>query len=158
MRRFSLLDQEGRANRMADPPKKKRTLIVAALSCIVVAAVVAMVYSLRSWSAPASARNVQNPVPATESAVDDGMFNYSKHCKGCHGENGDGNGDRAHELSIMPTDFTDAHAMSRATDGELFWKITHGHRPMPSFQNKLTDTERWELVDYLRTFAQKPKQ
>jgi mono/diheme cytochrome c family protein len=137
------------------PQNKKRTLIVVALSLIFVVALIAMFDSLTGWSAPSSARKTKNPVPPTESALDDGMFNYSKHCKSCHGENGDGNGDRASELSAEPSDFTDARVMSRVTDGELFWKIGHGHRPMPGFQNKLTDKERWELVDYIRTFAKK---
>jgi len=26
---------------------------------------------------------------------------------------------------------------------------------MPGFQNKLTEQERWELVDYIRTLSQK---
>jgi mono/diheme cytochrome c family protein len=45
--------------------------------------------------------------------------------------------------------------MGQMTDGELFWKISHGRRPMPGFQNKLTEQERWELVDYIRTLSQK---
>ena len=45
--------------------------------------------------------------------------------------------------------------MSRVTDGELFWKITHGHRPMPAFKDKLSDEQRWRTVVYIRTFAQK---
>ena len=45
--------------------------------------------------------------------------------------------------------------MSRRTDGELFWQITRGRLPMPAFEDKLTDQERWQLVDYIRTFASK---
>lgn len=135
---------------------KKRTLIVAALSLIFVLATLALFDSLTGWSAPSAARKLQNPVPATPSSIEAGRLDYVKHCKSCHGVKGDGTGDRASQLSVMPSDFTDAHEMSRATDGELFWKITHGHRPMPGFQNKLTDAERWEVVDYIRTFAKKP--
>jgi mono/diheme cytochrome c family protein len=135
------------------PPKKKHTLVLIGLSVTFVLAVVATFNSLAGWSAPASARRVPNPVPATDAAINDGRLNYTEHCKSCHGVNGDGNGDRASKLSALPTDFTNAGNMERATDGELFWKITHGRRPMPGFQNKLTDTERWELVDYIRTFA-----
>jgi len=40
------------------------------------------------------------------------------------------------------------------TDGELFWKITAGRKPMPSFETKLSEDERWMLVDYIRTFSQ----
>jgi len=130
-----------------------RKLLLGALGLILIAGGSAVLYSLTEWSAPAAAKRLQNPVPPTESAVDAGMFNYSKRCKSCHGENGDGNGDRAGELSVKPSDFTNAAEMKRLTDGELFWKITHGHLPMPAFQDKLTDTERWQVVDYIRTFA-----
>ena len=46
--------------------------------------------------------------------------------------------------------------MGARTDGEIFWQITHGRSPMPAFQGKLTDTERWQLVDYIRSLAKKP--
>jgi mono/diheme cytochrome c family protein len=144
--------------RVLDPQtaRQKRTLILIVLSLIVAAASAAVLYSLNSWEVPAAARRLQNPVPATESAVDEGMFQYQKHCKSCHGENGDGKGDRAGQLSVKPTDFTNAREMSRLADGELFWKITHGHRPMPSFEGKLTETERWQAVDYIRSFTKQP--
>lgn len=45
--------------------------------------------------------------------------------------------------------------MSEPTDGELFWRISEGHLPMPPFKNKLSEAERWELVDYIRTFSTK---
>jgi len=136
-----------------NPAVGKRTVILVGFSVIFLAAAAAVVFSLGSWNAPAAVRGLQNPVPATESAVDEGMFVYSQHCKGCHGENGDGKGERAGELAVMPSDFTDARQMSHLSDGELFWKITHGRRPMPAFGDKLTETQRWQVVDYIRTFA-----
>lgn len=117
------------------------------------AAVAAILYSLTQWNVPASARLIENPVPASVSAIAAGKAVYHKHCESCHGVSGDGTGDRAQELSVMPTDFTDAGEMRHLTDGELFWKITHGRRPMPSFKDKLTETERWQVVAYIRTFA-----
>jgi len=42
------------------------------------------------------------------------------------------------------------------TDGELFWKISEGRRPMPEFKKRLTEEQRWQLVNYVRTFAPKP--
>jgi mono/diheme cytochrome c family protein len=134
-------------------PSKKRSLILLAFTLIFLAAVAAILYSLSSWTAPAAARHLKNPVPATQSAVDEGMFVYAKHCQSCHGEDGDGKGQRAGELAVMPTDFTNARQMSHLSDGELFWKITHGRRPMPAFEDKLSETERWQVVDYVRTFA-----
>jgi mono/diheme cytochrome c family protein len=134
-------------------PKKNQTTILVALFLILAAGGAAVLYSLTQWNVPAVAKKMRNPVPATESVLDKGMFTYSKHCKSCHGENGDGKGDRASEISATPSDFTNAAQMSRVSDGELFWKITHGHRPMPAFEDKLSDTERWQVVDYIRTFA-----
>ncbi|HXN99332.1 MAG TPA: cytochrome c [Candidatus Acidoferrales bacterium] len=137
-------------------PKNKLLLGVSVVFAIVAAAGSIILYATRDWNAPAAARNLQNPVPPTVNSIREGMTSYSTHCQSCHGERGDGKGPRAEKLSIAPTNFTDAHAMGQVTDGELFWKISHGRRPMPSFQDKLTERERWQLVDYIRTLAQKP--
>jgi mono/diheme cytochrome c family protein len=45
--------------------------------------------------------------------------------------------------------------MGLRTDGELFWMITEGHKPMPAFRGTMTEEQRWHLVDYVRTFAHK---
>jgi|SRR5580658_9581634 mono/diheme cytochrome c family protein len=113
-----------------------------------------IVYSLSDWSAPAKAKAMPNPIPATPQAIGAGMSIYMDRCQNCHGEDGNGKGERADKLSVQPADFTDAHAMSAQTDGELFWKISEGHRPMPAFEKKLSEEERWQLVDYIRTFSQ----
>ena len=137
-------------------PASKRWVILIALLAIFIGAAIAIVFSVTSWHVPAAARKLKNPVPPTQDAVDNGMFNYMNHCKSCHGENGDGNGPRAANLSVKPTNFTDANLMGEHTDGELFYQITHGRSPMPSFQGKLTDTDRWELVDYIRSLGKSP--
>lgn len=123
---------------------------------ILVAVVAGMVvYSLSDWRAPAKAKAMRNPVPATAQAIAMGMSIYRDRCENCHGVNGDGKGERADKLSLAPSDFSDAHTISQQTDGELFWKISEGHRPMPQFKGKLSEQERWELVDYIRTFSQR---
>ena len=140
-----------------DKPKRKlRPLAVVALVIALVAAVAIVFNTARNWSAVAAARKLKNPVAPTPEALAAGKNIYTEHCQRCHGVKGDGRGEKAAELSVAPGDFTDAHAMSRRTDGELFWQITRGRLPMPSFEDKLTDRERWELVDYIRTFASVP--
>ncbi len=138
------------------PVKNSRWLIIVGLFAVLLAGAGALVLSVSSWTIPSAAKQMKNPVPPTEDAVDDGMFNYMKHCQSCHGANADGKSGRAEELSVKPSDLTNAREMSRRTDGEIFWQITHGRDPMPAFQDKLTDTERWQLVDYIRSLAQKP--
>jgi mono/diheme cytochrome c family protein len=140
-------------DRNPEPPKSKLLLGVSVVFVVLAAAGSIVLYATRGWNAPAAAKNLQNPVPPTDDSITMGMMNYSTHCRSCHGERGDGKGERAEKLSVAPSDFTDAHAMGQLTDGEVFWKISHGRRPMPAFQDKLTEQERWQLVDYIRTLA-----
>jgi mono/diheme cytochrome c family protein len=142
-------------DRKTQPPKRKLLLGVSVAFVILAAAGSIVLYATRDWNAPEAVKNLQNPVPATDDSLEVGMKNYSTYCQSCHGAKGDGKGERAEKLSIAPSDFTDAHAMGQMTDGELFWKISHGRRPMPAFQEKLTEQERWQLVDYIRTLARK---
>jgi mono/diheme cytochrome c family protein len=115
-----------------------------ALLVVLAAGLVTVIKSARSWSATAAARRLKNPVPPTSEALAAGKQIY-----------GDGRGEKAAELSVAPGDFTDASAMGRRTDGELFWQVTRGRLPMPAFEDKLTDQQRWQVVDYIRTFAQR---
>jgi len=135
---------------------RRDLLVVFGLFLLLAAGGAAFLYYHSDWRVPAQMKKMHNPVPASREAIGAGMVIYMDHCQGCHGENGDGKGEKAEKLSVAPANFTDAHAMSAATDGELFWKITRGRRPMPSFKQKLTDEERWQLVVYIRTFAPKP--
>jgi mono/diheme cytochrome c family protein len=123
---------------------------------VLLAAVVVIVFNAaRNWSATTAARKLKNPVPPTADVLAAGKENYAEHCRSCHGEKGDGRGEKAAELSVAPGDFTNARTIGRRTDGELFWQITRGRLPMPAFEDKLTDQQRWQLVDYIRTFADK---
>ena len=140
------------------PEAKGKSLLPGVIVLFVVAAVAGavIVYSLSNWSAPAKARKLQNPVPETAESIASGKMVYTQRCASCHGEKGDGKGEKAGDLSLEPTNFTDAHETSLSTDGELFWKISEGHRPMPRFKDKLSENERWDLVNYIRTFSAKP--
>jgi mono/diheme cytochrome c family protein len=138
------------------PKGNFRWLFLVGLFAVFLAGAGALFLSVGSWTIPAAAKHMKNPVPATDEAVDDGMFNYMKHCQSCHGADANGKSGRAAELSVKPSDLTDAREMGARTDGEIFWQITHGRSPMPAFQGKLSDTERWQLVDYIRSLAKKP--
>jgi mono/diheme cytochrome c family protein len=129
--------------------------LVIVLLVFFAAAIALMIYAVTQWNARAKARNVKNPVPITAEAIAAGKQIYQQHCQSCHGSNGDGKGEKAAELSTAPGDFTDAKKMSGLTDGEIFAEVTEGHHPMPAFADKLTEQERWEVVDYIRTFAEK---
>jgi mono/diheme cytochrome c family protein len=136
--------------------RKKPYLKLAILFLILVVILAALAHAIVSWTTTAAARKLKNPVPATPEALAAGLHTYQQHCQKCHGANGDGKGEKASELSVEPGDFTDAEKMRGLTDGELFWEITKGKRPMPAFEDKLSDQERWQVVDFIRTFAEKP--
>lgn len=133
----------------------KLAIWVLSLFAVVATGGAVVLFTLSGWSAPARARNTPNPVPATREAIGSGMNTYMDHCESCHGIGGDGKGERAEKLNVAPADLTDGNAMAGETDGILFWKISEGHRPMPGYKTKLSETERWELVDYIRTLERK---
>ena len=106
-----------------------------------------------SWPVPEEAKQLKNPLQPTAPALKSARDVYADKCAHCHGETGKGDGRDADRYDPAPTNFTDATKMDAATDGELFYKISEGKKPMPVFKNKLTEDQRWQLVLLLRSFA-----
>lgn len=104
------------------------------------------------WPAPASAVSMKSPVKSDPVSIKDGKTLYIKNCQSCHGDVGKGDGSKSKNLDISCGDFSTAE-FKKVTDGELFWKITEGRKPMPTFSKKLSDTERWSIINYIRTFV-----
>ncbi len=111
----------------------------------------------REWRAPARAAATTNPVAAEEKSLAVGKGIYLKECASCHGDAGKGDGPDAANLSRRPADFA-APAVRQETDGELFWKISEGRKPMPRFARMLSAEERWNLVNYIRSISPHDKQ
>jgi mono/diheme cytochrome c family protein len=109
----------------------------------------------KDWPVPPDAAKVKNPVAATPDNLEAAHAIYLDKCAGCHGDKGAGDGPQADMFTPAPAAFTDAHMMGEMTDGEIFWKMTEGRKPMPSFKRSLTDEQRWQLVNFLRTLAPK---
>lgn len=107
------------------------------------------------WKVPPEAKSLQNQVPATAATIADARGLYTNACKKCHGINGDGKipPGATYYYSTKPTNFTNARVVDKMTDGEIFWKMTNGRKPMPAFKNRLSDQQRWELVNLIRLFA-----
>jgi mono/diheme cytochrome c family protein len=104
----------------------------------------------KPWPAPETAVKMKNPVKSDDASITEGKELYSQHCKSCHGAKGKGDGTKAEKIEISCGDFT-APEFAKVTDGELYWKTTEGRKPMPSFKEKLSDNERWAVVNYMRT-------
>ena len=106
------------------------------------------------WRAPASAANRPNPVPANANTIALGQKLYTANCFTCHGAEGNGDGPGAATLEKKPANLGQRIKSTGETDGELFWKISEGRAPMVTWKAQLTETQRWELVNYIRaTFA-----
>jgi mono/diheme cytochrome c family protein len=105
------------------------------------------------WKTPGNAKTLRNPIAVTLPGLKAAARLYKQDCVICHGSKGDSNGPAAQSLPQKPANFTDQQLMRRASDGELFWKISTGRAPMPSWQDRLSETERWQLVNYLRMLA-----
>jgi mono/diheme cytochrome c family protein len=105
------------------------------------------------WKAPPAAMNRPNPVAGNANAIALGQKLYVGNCMTCHGPTGKGDGPGAAALEKKPADLA-ARVRAGATDGELFWKITEGRSPMISWKS-LSETQRWELVSYIKTLAGK---
>jgi mono/diheme cytochrome c family protein len=110
----------------------------------------------KDWPVPPAAAKVKNPIAPTPDNLSAARAIYMDKCANCHGEKGAGDGPEADMYTPAPSKFNDAHMMSEMTDGEIFWKMTEGRKPMPSFKKQLTDEQRWQLVNFVRTLTPKP--
>lgn len=133
--------------------KKPRAPYLAALLLVIVGGCFALVYGINYWAEEQRAIKMPNPVPPTEENLKAGLKIYNDHCVQCHGDKGDGKGQKSAQLSVEPGNFTDTRKMFSVTDGELYWQISKGRNPMPGYEDKLTPMQRWQAVDYIRAFA-----
>jgi mono/diheme cytochrome c family protein len=113
-----------------------------------------LVVSEEKWTAPAAEARKKNPVAVSESSLAAGQKIYLKRCLACHGKTGNGDGPDAADLGIHPAKLSDP-AIVAETDGALFWKITVGKKPMPNYGSRLSPTDRWNVINYLRTLAKR---
>jgi len=103
------------------------------------------------WSIPPEAKQVKNPLSLDpETGAKQIHSVYLDKCTECHGETGQGNGPQAKMYDPRPSNLTDTARLKEVTDGELFYVISQGHKPMPSYRKKLTDEQRWQLVLLVR--------
>src|ERR1700693_6326573 len=130
-----------------------RKILFVALLALIALSIVLGVTHRGQWNIPEDAKLRQNPIPASPQALDAARILYDEHCERCHGKTGRGDGADATKFSTSPRDLTDTRRMSAQSDGELFYKISEGRKPMPEFKTKLTEARRWQLVLLMRSMA-----
>ena len=111
-------------------------------------------HSAAAHGIPEEAAAVINPVAVSDASVAAGQATYAQYCAACHGEGGEGDGPGAAALDPKPADFHADHVQG-LSDGALFYTITHGREgtAMVAWESIISEKQRWEVVNFLRTFT-----
>lgn len=133
---------------------KRMTLIVAALGFAFVAYYspsdgATLGSGQSTWKAPTEAKAKENPLKGNKQAMEKGKKLFASNCAMCHGNTGKGDGPLAASLDPKPANLSDV--AKNESDGELFWKISNGKLPMPSFQKTIKEKDRWAVVAYIKS-------
>jgi mono/diheme cytochrome c family protein len=79
---------------------------------------------------------------------------YRAECAECHGPNGEGDGERAAELTRPVIDLTDPIELTTLSDDALYSLVTEGvGDQMPAFGDDLSEDDRRAVVRYLRSLS-----
>jgi mono/diheme cytochrome c family protein len=136
----------------AAPRVRRRWPTVAGLTLIVPSLLLISGIGLALFGAFGGATplsSTPNPIAATVTSVDTGNRLYQANCAACHGVDGEGGGPLANTTPIQPPSLK-AH-LSQHTDGDLFYWISNGlPGGMPAWSSQLSETDRWNLINYLR--------
>jgi mono/diheme cytochrome c family protein len=104
---------------------------------------------------PPEASKLPNPVKATPASLAAGKKTYGFDCAMCHGKDGDGKGDLATDMKSKLLDYRDPASLKDMTDGDLFYIIKNGKGEMTGEGDRSKPDEIWNLVNYVRSLAQK---
>lgn len=75
---------------------------------------------------------------------------YIGSCASCHGEDG-------HSMILGAADFPDQRFMANQSPSDLYVSVTQGLGSMPAWQARLSQDERWSVIDYIRSFTYAPQ-
>ena len=87
-------------------------------------------------------------------ALEQGRVYYVQLCMDCHGARGDGRGEWAYRVTPRPSNLTAARTQRRS-DADLFQIISEPRpgTPMIGWSRQLSESQRHQLVGYLRHLA-----
>ncbi len=102
---------------------------------------------------PARWRNDPKVIEAGK-AIYEGKMSSEVNCVMCHGSDG-----KPTKMGRGAPDFSDTAEQAQDSDALWFWRISEGKpgTKMPSYKNRLTDEQRWQLIVYIRSFSAKSK-
>jgi cytochrome c5 len=101
-----------------------------------------------TWDVPEDKKQKSSPFKFDKESQKLGETVYTRNCVSCHGTPGKNNA-----VALVPAPGDPAtDKFQKQTDGALFYKLTTGRVVMPSFKDVLTETERWQVISYIRSF------
>lgn len=103
--------------------------------------------------ADAAVRSAALSHPPTLDSIARGQRIYLQNCAVCHGVDARGTGPMATQLNPPPSNLI-IH-VPQHTDADLEYWIANGFpgAAMPAFKDKLTEPERWDVLNYLKAQA-----
>ena len=104
---------------------------------------------------PAEAKKMKAAVASSPAAIAAGKGLYAKYCRFCHGNTGLGDSTMAPK-NIKPSNLADAVWTRGSSEGEIFWIIQNGAPPeyhMKGLKGKISDTDTWNLVHFVRSLG-----
>jgi len=147
------IDKKVESTKQIEVSEEKVEEAVKAVPEPIIEKVKTVVSDVANWIVPAKYEKMTNPEIASKENIAIGKTMYSKHCKSCHGSNGEGDGPKADEVEGDLGDFTSKKFQSQS-DGALFYKSYIGRLDMPNFEKKMTEEDMWLTVHYMRTMAE----
>lgn len=100
--------------------------------------------------------SITNPIKSSDESRGRGKKLYESNCSVCHGLNGGGQGPSAHGITTFPRQLWAWSGTDSSTDGYLYWFITNGRNEMPPWGLVLSENERWDLINYIKSLK-RPK-
>ena len=101
-----------------------------------------------------TAAALQNPIKGDKISTLNGKRLFEVNCAVCHGWYGDGKREREGSIVGMPSMDLTLQNYKDLPDGIVFSAIHFGSRSglMPRYGWKLSTTEHWDIVNYVRKF------
>ena len=92
-----------------------------------------------------------NPNQPTAESIANGKSLFDNYCTTCHGLDGSGRGPAAHGITTFPRQLWVWNNAAPAADGYLYWFITNGRNEMPPWGVILSQSQRWDIINYIKT-------
>ncbi len=108
-----------------------------------------MIYSIHKDSIGIAERILRNPIPTTDQSLAQGKVLYERYCQHCHGATGKGDGEVGKVYKGVPNYAGSGY--KDMNDGHIFHVITHGKGRMWPHASQVDPSERWKIVQYVRT-------